>query len=186
MSEDSLNRICTQAPRLAAEFKQIAGRLKSDNQTETAHWYRGGVKHISASVHREARSLRRLLAVDSDVLDHLIGFGVAAVRMREGEADGDVPPPRPLDLVSDFAHGLRSHLRRGPMPHWAHDLATLVIIEATNSMRRSLRLPHGIRVNLRITLPDGRPIEFQTDALSDSLEDATSSENLTEADALPS
>ncbi|HET8550166.1 MAG TPA: hypothetical protein VFL57_19280 [Bryobacteraceae bacterium] len=191
MAEETLNRICRRAPRVAAEFKDIASRLERAGLWATAHWYGGPLRHIVGAVHREARSLRRLLAVDSGVLDHLIGFGVAAVRMRQRQREAEPAPPHPIDVAADFAHGLRSHLRRVPLPEWSHDLGTLVMIEATNSMRRSLRLPHGIAVELRASVRGGREVEFRSEALRDNANDdgstgGISSENLTEADALPS
>jgi hypothetical protein len=117
---------------------------------------------------------------------------VEAVRIREGRPpEPDSPDRNPIDSVGDFAHGLRSHLRRGPLPEWSHDLAVLVIIEATNSMRRALRMRHGIDVELRVSLEDGRQFEFRTEALREIArekpgDEETSSENLEEADALPS
>jgi hypothetical protein len=117
---------------------------------------------------------------------------VEAVRIREAQPpEPDTPDRNPIDVVADFSHGLRSLLRRGPIPEWSHDLATLVLIEATNSMRRALRLRHGIEVELRISLDSGQQIEFRNEALRElarekTADEDTSSENLEEADALPS
>ena len=191
MAPQTLDRLCRGAKRLGAEFADVAARLEAAGLDN--YWYSGNLKKIVGPVRREERSLRRLLAMDSDVLDHLIGLGVNARLMREGTpVDPDVSVPHPIDLICDFAHGLRSHLRRGPISEWSPHLASLVMIEATNAMRGELGLDHGIRAELRITTEDGRQLEFRADdallaRAGESVPgDDSSTENLEEADALPS
>jgi hypothetical protein len=192
MSGETLDRLCRGLRRLGTEFSAIAGRIAAANLDETTHWYRGNVKKIAGAVRRDERSLRRLLAMDSDVLDHLIGFGVQAPRIREGVTDPEAPLRHPIEFISDFAHDLRSHLRRGPLPEWSHDLATLVMVEATNAMRRELGLPHGVHVEVTVSTDGGRRLSCDAETLLappgevSAPADDISSENLREADALPS
>jgi hypothetical protein len=190
MAPETLDKLCRRTPKIAHEFKEIAERIRAAGYDETARWYSGVVKHIVTAVRRDERSLRRLLAVDSDVLDQLMNFGVAAARIRDRQAASETPARNAIDVVADFGHGLRAQLRRGPLPEWSHDAAVLIMIEATNAMRHGHRLRHGIAVELRILLQDGRRLEFRTEALREAARekaaDDSSSENPAEVDALPS
>jgi hypothetical protein len=198
MDSKTLARLCRAGPRARVEFGAITKQIVAAGmEAEIARRYRGDPRKILAAVRRDGRSLQRLLAMDSYVFDHLIGFALEASRLRAVKLEPESPLPHPLDIVTGFAHGLRSHLRHGPLPDWSHDLATLVLIEATNALRRGFNVRNGIRVELEVTTGDGRRLRYSAEALrhepteaevaeQDQDDEDKSDEKLTEADALPS
>jgi hypothetical protein len=172
MEPQTFNRVCRSSPRMRAELEEVGNRIEACGMSrETAERYRGDPRKVLAAMRRDERSLRRLFSVDTDVFEHLINFAVELSRVHEARVNPESPLPHPVDLVIRFTHGLRAHLRRGPLPDWSHDLATLAVIEATNALRRGFRLPNGIRTQLRVTAADGREFRYETQALRHPVSD---------------
>jgi hypothetical protein len=140
LSQSELNRLYAfSTARANRELKNIHWRLSQPGRDLPAHSYRSLHRsEIVAAVRREGRTLNRLLALESDLVDTLSRMAPEAA----------ASPVSVFDFALRYVHEIRFHLRKEPLPVWSHDLAVLVLIHATTALRASMGLPSGIRARL--------------------------------------
>jgi hypothetical protein len=120
--------------RVTAELKEIRSRLAAGGHDELlAQYSKMSRADVLKTVRREAKTVNRMLTIEWNASKALGAFAKAVT-----EPEAKDPLKQFAAAAEELGTELRSMLRRFPVAGMHHDLALLVVVEATAALRKAL------------------------------------------------